>query len=92
MHAEKQIVLKNKLGLHARPSASLVKLASTFQSDIWLEANERTANAKSIMSVMVLAAQHGTPLTFRAEGPDAQAAVEALTQLADKQFSEEDFL
>jgi phosphocarrier protein len=90
MQAEATIILKNKLGLHARPSASLVKLASTFTSEVWLEANDKTANAKSIMSVMVLAAQSGTPLTFRAEGPDATEAVQAMIALVDKQFSEED--
>jgi phosphocarrier protein HPr len=91
MHAEAQTAVKNKFGLHARPSASLVKLASTFKSEITLEANEKTANAKSIMSVMVLAAQYGTALRFQAEGPDAQEAVDALVQLAEKQFNAEEF-
>jgi phosphocarrier protein HPr len=85
--AEAPIV--NKLGLHARASAKLTQLASSFKSDIWLTRNARRVNAKSIMGVMMLAAGKGSSVTIEAEGADADAAVKALQELIANKFGEE---
>ena len=79
------ITVTNKLGLHARASAKLVKCAAGFASDVWLARGERRVNAKSIMGVMMLAAGLGAELTLETEGEDAEAAMQALAALfADK--------
>jgi len=83
-----QITISNKLGLHARASAKLTKLAGTFQSDVFMTRNERRVNAKSIMGVMMLAAECGSTLILRAEGDDAEAALEALAGLILNKFGE----
>jgi phosphocarrier protein len=85
---EREIVVSNKLGLHARASAKLVQLVQGFQSTVWLIAGGREVNAKSIMGVMMLAAGMGTPLTLRAEGPDEDAALDAVAALFDRKFDE----
>ncbi|HET9819458.1 MAG TPA: HPr family phosphocarrier protein [Rhodanobacteraceae bacterium] len=85
---EQEIVVSNKLGLHARASAKLVQLAQEFKSAVWLIGGGREVNAKSIMGVMMLAAGLGTPLTLRAEGPDEGAALEAVAALFDRKFDE----
>jgi len=78
----------NKLGLHARASAKLTQLASTFAAEIWLSRSGRRVNAKSIMGVMMLAAGQGTSVMIDAEGPDADKAIEALLQLIRDKFGE----
>jgi phosphocarrier protein len=85
---EREIVVSNKLGLHARASAKLVQLVQGFESTIWLVGEGREVNAKSIMGVMMLAAGMGTPLTVRAEGPDEIQALDAVTALFDRKFDE----
>ena len=85
---EKEIVVSNKLGLHARASAKLVQLVQGFKSTIWLVGGGREVNAKSIMGVMMLAAGIGTPLTLRAEGPDEAQALAAVAALFDRKFDE----
>ncbi|MBS0383541.1 MAG: HPr family phosphocarrier protein [Proteobacteria bacterium] len=85
---EKEIVVSNKLGLHARASAKLVQLVQQFQSTIWLISGGREVNAKSIMGVMMLAAGIGTLLTLRAEGPDETQALDAVAALFDRKFDE----
>ncbi|OGT31451.1 MAG: hypothetical protein A3E87_03750 [Gammaproteobacteria bacterium RIFCSPHIGHO2_12_FULL_35_23] len=85
---EKNIVIKNKLGLHARASAKLVKEAKRFQSEIKLIKNNHITNAKSIMSVMMLAASKGSELILQAEGNDAKEALEAVAELIDNRFGE----
>lgn len=85
---EKEIVVSNKLGLHARASAKLVQLVQGFKSSIWLISGGREVNAKSIMGVMMLAAGIGTPLTLRAEGPDEATALAAVAALFDRKFDE----
>ena len=85
---EKEIVVSNRLGLHARASAKLVQLVQGFRSSIWLVNGSRTVNAKSIMGVMMLAAGIGTPLTLRAEGPDEAQALDAVAALFDRKFDE----
>ena len=78
----------NQLGLHARPSAEFVKLASQFRSEVQLGRDEMQVNGKSIMGVMTLAAEFGCKLEIRAEGEDAEAAASALADLVNRGFSE----
>jgi phosphocarrier protein len=80
--------ITNKLGLHARASAKLTQVASSFKSEIWLSRNERRVNAKSIMGVMMLAAGKGALITIEAEGEDAEAALAALQKLIADKFDE----
>jgi phosphocarrier protein HPr len=85
---EKEIVVSNKLGLHARASAKLVQLVQGFKSTVWLISKGREVNAQSIMGVMMLAAGIGTPLIVRAEGPDEASAIDAVVALFDRKFDE----
>ncbi|MEO6064268.1 MAG: HPr family phosphocarrier protein [Lysobacterales bacterium] len=73
-----EVTVVNPLGLHARPSARLVQLLAPFDAQIWLSLRGREINAKSIMGLMMLAAPQGAVLRARAEGPQAQAAIDAL--------------
>ena len=82
------ITISNKLGLHARASAKLTKLAGSFKCDIHLSRNGRRVNAKSIMGVMMLAAGLGTDVEIEAEGIDEQQAVDALRGLIEAKFGE----
>lgn len=86
---EAEIVLVNKLGLHARPSAKVSQLASTFKSEVWLARGTRKINAKSIMGVMMLAAPQGASLQVSAQGIDEVQAVAALCNLFASGFAEE---
>lgn len=86
---ERTATVINPLGLHARPAAQFVKLASTFKADIEIEKDGAPVNGKSIMGVMMLAAECGATLRLRAEGADAEAAVEALARLINEGFGEE---
>ena len=85
---ERTVTVVNSLGLHARPAAQLVRLASTFASSVELVRDGATVNAKSIMGVMMLAAEHGSTLVLRAEGADAEQALEALSALIASGFGE----
>ncbi|MEX0935656.1 MAG: HPr family phosphocarrier protein [Gemmatimonadota bacterium] len=85
---ERTVRIRNRQGLHARPAAELVKLASRFESDIQLSKDGLTVNGKSIMGVLMLAAEKGTDLALRVEGRDAHAAVEALQALVENGFGE----
>lgn len=85
----KTITVSNQLGLHARASAKLVSTAERFQAEVVLDKNGLTANAKSIMGIMMMAAGFGTELTLTAEGDDAQAALDAVVQLFSDKFGEE---
>lgn len=80
--------ISNKLGLHARASAKLTKLAGGFPCDVWLTRGERRVNAKSIMGVMMLAAGLGSAIEIEAEGERAQEAVDAVLALIDDKFGE----
>jgi phosphocarrier protein len=84
------IVISNKLGLHARASAKLTKLAGSFRSDVHLSKGQRRVNAKSIMGVMMLAAGLGTEIEIETEGDDEQAAMDAIVALISDKFGEED--
>jgi phosphocarrier protein HPr len=85
---EKEIVVSNKLGLHARASAKLVQLVQSFKSTVWLISKGREVNAQSIMGVMMLAAGIGTPLTVRADGQDESEALNAVVDLFNRKFDE----
>jgi phosphocarrier protein HPr len=82
------ISISNRLGLHARASAKLTKLAASFKSEVHLSRNGRRVNAKSIMGVMMLAAGLGSEVEIETEGPDEQAAMNALRELIDAKFGE----
>ncbi|NLA88664.1 MAG: HPr family phosphocarrier protein [Alcaligenaceae bacterium] len=82
------IVISNKLGLHARAAAKLTQLAGKFQSEVFISRDGQRVNAKSIMGVMMLAAGKGVTVTIDAEGADAQAALEAIKDLFDDKFGE----
>jgi phosphocarrier protein len=82
------VTISNKLGLHARASAKLTKLAGGFRSEIFMTRNGRRVNAKSIMGVMMLAAGMGSEVEIEASGADEEAALAALVKLVDDKFGE----
>jgi phosphocarrier protein len=83
-----RITISNRLGLHARASAKLTKLAGSFKSEIHLSRNTRRVNAKSIMGVMMLAAGLGSEIEVETEGSDEEQAMSALRALIDSRFGE----
>ena len=82
------VTISNKLGLHARASAKLTKLAGAYASEVWMSRGDRRVNAKSIMGVMMLAAGMGSAVEIETTGPDEQAAMDALVALIDDRFGE----
>jgi len=86
---ERQATIVNQEGLHARPAARIVRLASSFTAAIELSKDGLDVNGKSIMGVMMLAAECGSEITIRADGPDAEQAVQALAELVSSGFGEE---
>jgi phosphocarrier protein HPr len=88
MTTEREVQIINKNGLHARPAAEIVKLASKFKSEITMVRDDLEVNGKSIMGVMMLAAECGATLMVRANGPDADQAVEAIAALVARKFGE----
>jgi len=87
---ERKVTIKNKLGLHARPAALFVKTASKFKSDVFVSKNSQEVNGKSIMGVMMLAAEMGSELRLRVHGEDEEGAMQALVDLIDRKFEEEE--
>ncbi len=85
---QREVEIINKLGLHARASAKLTKLASSFESEVFLSRNGRRVNAKSIMGVMMLAAGIGSEVELETEGADESKATDALTALINDKFGE----
>ena len=85
---ERSVRIMNRNGVHARPAAEIVKLAARFKSDITITRDDLEVNGKSIMGVMMLAAEFGSTVMLRAEGPDADAAVEQLATLISSKFGE----
>ncbi len=85
---ERDVQIQNKLGLHARPAAEVVKTVAKFQSEITICRDDFEVNGKSIMGVMMLAAEQGATLKLRADGPDEQEAVDALATLIKSKFRE----
>jgi len=86
--AERSVQVINKAGVHARPAAELVKAASKFKSEITIVRDDLEVNGKSIMGVMMLAAECGSTLVLRASGPDETEALDALAQLITAKFGE----
>lgn len=85
---QRTVTISNKLGLHARASAKLTKLAGGFQCEVFMSRNGRRVNAKSIMGVMMLAAGLGSQVEVETEGADEQAAMNAIVALIDDKFGE----
>ena len=85
---KKNITISNKLGLHARASAKLTKMAGSFPCDVWMRKGERHINAKSIMGVMMLAAGMGSEVEIETDGAQEQEAMDALVALIDGKFGE----
>lgn len=81
-------IVSNKLGLHARASAKLTKLAGSYSCEVWITRGERRVNAKSIMGVMMLAAGLGSTVEIETNGPDEQGAMDALLALMADKFGE----
>ena len=89
METSSEVQIVNKYGLHARPAAEFVKLANRFSSDVWIRKDEVEVSGKSIMGVMMLAAECGSTVQVRAAGDDSQEAVDALVQLIQNRFGED---
>lgn len=87
---KKTVTIKNSTGLHARPSAALVKLAGSFKSDFYIHMYGYRVNGKSILGVMTLAAEQGAELLFEVSGPDEEKAMEAIVDLVDNKFGMSD--
>jgi phosphocarrier protein HPr len=85
---ERSVQVMNKNGIHARPAAEIVKLAAKYKADITVTRDDLEVNGKSIMGVMMLAAECGATVQLRAEGPDANEALEALAHLIAGKFGE----
>lgn len=88
-HVERTVAIQNKYGLHARPAAEFVKTASRFGSDVLVRKQDLEVNGKSIMGIMMLAAEFGSEITICASGDDAAAAVDQLCALVAGRFGEE---
>jgi phosphocarrier protein HPr len=86
---EKEITIVNRLGLHARPAAMFVRIATRYRSEVWVEKEGEKINGKSIMGLMMLAAGQGSKLNICCEGPDADKVMEELEQLIQQKFNEE---
>jgi len=86
---EKKVMIPNKLGIHARPATLFAETASKFQSEVTVEKDGMEVNGKSILGLMMLVAPKGTEIIIRAEGPDEDEAIEALTKLVEEGFGEE---
>ncbi|NTW83674.1 MAG: HPr family phosphocarrier protein [Chlorobiaceae bacterium] len=84
-----EVVIRNKAGLHTRPAAAVVKLASRFKSDFYIEMEGVEINAKSIIGVMSLAAPKGTRLTLKLDGEDASEAARQLVEFFEQGFGEQ---
>ena len=86
---EKTLIVINRAGIHARPSAMLVQTTKNFKSNIFIEKNNDRINAKSIMGIITLGAAYGTELKIIADGEDEEAAVDIITRLFESKFEEE---
>ena len=88
--SKKELVVQNKMGIHARPAAMIVRIANTYEGDVWVEKDGEEVNGKSIMGLMMLAAGQGSKLVFRADGApeDAQRMLTDLSNLFDSRFEE----
>ena len=86
----KKLTVQNKMGIHARPAAMIVRIANTYPGEIWVEKDDEQINGKSIMGLMMLAAGNGSDLTFRTEGPldEAERVLKELEALFARRFEE----
>jgi len=85
----KEIPIVNRLGLHARPAAMFVRIASKFRCEVWVGKDGEEVNGKSIMGLMMLAAGQGSKLQIRCEGPDAAQAISEIEELIKSRFNED---
>ncbi|MBE6859937.1 MAG: HPr family phosphocarrier protein [Ruminococcus sp.] len=85
----KEVMVKNQVGLHARPATFFIQKANEFKSSIWIEKEERRVNAKSLLGILSLGIVGGTTIKVIADGSDEQVAVDALVELVDSGFSDE---
>jgi phosphocarrier protein HPr len=86
----RSVTITNKLGLHARAATRLVSCASVFEAELWIKNGEKTINGKSIMGVLTLAASKGTVLEIEADGPDREDALQAIYELINDRFGEDE--
>ena len=86
---EKEITIVNRLGLHARPAAMFVRIASRYRAEVWVAKESEEVNGKSIMGLMMLAAGQGSKLRIRCVGPDAGKALQELEELIKSKFNED---
>jgi len=86
---EKEVTVINRLGLHARPAAMFVRIASRYRSEVWVAKEGEQINGKSIMGLMMLAAGQGSKLLIKCEGPDADKVMGELEELIQQKFNEE---
>lgn len=86
---EARLTILNEDGFHARPCSAFVHMASRFRSEIFLRRDDVEVNGKSLLGVMMLAAESGAELIVRADGPDEDAAIDALAKLAEDRFGQE---
>lgn len=84
----KELTIQNRLGLHARPSAMLVKVCSRYRCEVWVEKDGEQVNGKSIMGLMMLAAGLGSKLKFTCDGPDAERALQEIEAVIARKFDE----
>jgi phosphocarrier protein HPr len=87
-HAERQVQVRNRLGMHARAAVRFVQIANTFKSEVKVVKDDQEANGKSIMGLLTLVAAHGVTMVVVCDGDDAAAAVAALGELVDGGFGE----
>lgn len=83
----KEIVVQNQVGIHARPATFFIQKANEYKSSIWIERDERKANAKSLLGVLSLGVTKGVRVTISADGPDEEEAVNSLVELISSDFS-----
>ena len=84
----KETTVNNQVGLHARPATFFIQKANEFKSSIWVEKDDRRVNAKSLLSVLSLGIVKGTAINLIADGPDEEAAINALVELINSEFAE----
>lgn len=87
---QRELVVQNKMGIHARPAAMIVRVANTYSGDVWVEKDEEQVNGKSIMGLMMLAAGKGSKLKIKAEGPPEEGLkmLEEMAALFERRFEE----
>ena len=83
----KEVVVENQVGLHARPATFFIQKANEYKSSIWIERDERKANAKSLLGVLSLGVTKGVSVTISADGPDEEEAVNTLVEMISSDFS-----